>query len=163
MSSLSVKKLVVLLGIVFIARPALPADSATFERSANGVTFHTSNGNMSIAVCSDRVIHVVVSPTKEIPESNVPSVTRPCSGTPFKLSSTPANVSVKTTSMNVEIDRSSLAVKFKNSAGDTVLAEQDNSGRSIAPIKIGEVPSYEVRQDFILSPDEALYGLGQHQ
>jgi len=163
MSSLSFKKLVILFGIVFIARPALPADSATFERSANGVTFHTSNGNMLIAVCSDRVIHVVVSPTKEIPESNVPSVTRPCSGTPFKLSSTPAKVSVKTTSMNVEIDRSSLAVKFKNSAGDTVLAEQDKSGRSIAPIMIGEVPSNEVRQDFILSPDEALYGLGQHQ
>jgi len=163
MSSLSFKKLVILFGIVFIARPALPADSATFERSANGVTFHLSNGSMLIAVCSDRVIHVVVSPTKEIPESNVPSVTRPCSGTPFKLSSTPANVSVKTTSMNVEIDRSSLAVKFKNSAGDTVLAEQDKSGRSIAPIMIGEVPSNEVRQDFILSPDEALYGLGQHQ
>jgi alpha-D-xyloside xylohydrolase len=163
MSSLSFKKLVILFGIVFIARPALPADSAAFERSANGVTFHTSNGNMLIAVCSDRVIHVVVSPTKEIPESNVPSVTRPCSGTPFKLSSTPASVSVKTSSMNVEIDRSSLTVKFKNSAGDTVLVEQDKSGRSIAPIMIGEVPSNEVRQDFILSPDEALYGLGQHQ
>ena len=163
MSSSCFRKPVVLLGIVFIAHPALPADSATFERSANGVTFHTSNGSMLIAVCSDRVIHVVVSPTKDIPESNVPSVTRPCSGTAFRLSSTAADVSVKTSSMNVDIDRSSLAVKFKNSAGDTVLAEQANNGRSIAPIKIGEVPSYEVRQDFLLSPDEALYGLGQHQ
>ncbi len=163
MSSLSFKKLVVLLGIVFIAHPALPADSAAFERSANGVTFHTSNGSMLIAVCSDRVIHVVVSPTKEIPESNVPSVTSPCSGTAFKLSSTAASVSVKTSSMDVEIDRSSLAVKFKNSSGDTVLAEQANNGRSIAPIMIGDVPSYEVRQDFLLSPDEALYGVGQHQ
>ena len=163
MSLLNFRKLVVLLGIVFVARPALPANSAAFERSANGVTFRTSNGSMLVAVCSDRVIHVVVSPTKEIPESNVPSVTRPCSGTPFKVSSTAANVSIKTSSMNVEIDRASLAVKFRNSAGDTILAEQDNSGRSIAPIKIGEVPSYEVRQDFLLSPDEALYGLGQHQ
>jgi alpha-D-xyloside xylohydrolase len=163
MLSLSFRKLVILLGIVFIARAALPADSATFERSSNGVTFHSSNGSMLIAVCSDRVIHVVVSPTKEIPESNVPSVIRPCSGTAFKLSSTSASVSVKTSSMNVEIDRSSQAVKFKNSGGDTILAEQDKNGRSIAPIKIGEVPSYEVRQDFFLSPDEALYGLGQHQ
>ena len=32
MSSLSFRKLVVLLGIAFIARPALPADSAAFER-----------------------------------------------------------------------------------------------------------------------------------
>ena len=163
MLSLNLRKLFILFGIAFIARPALPLDSAAFEQSANGVTFRNPNRTMLVAVCTDRVIHVVVSPTKEIPESNVPSVPRPCSGTRFKLSSTSDSVSIKTSSLDIVIDRVSLAVKFENSAGQTVLAEQTNNGRAITPIEIGNVPSYEVRQDFLLSQDEALYGLGQHQ
>jgi alpha-D-xyloside xylohydrolase len=163
MLSLNLRKLLILFGIAFIARSAHPLDSATFERSASGVTFHNTDRTMLVAVCTDRVIHVVVSPTKDIPRSNVPSVIRPCSGIPFKMSSTAASVSIRTPSLNVEIDRSSLAVRFDNSAGQTVLAEQANSGRAITPIEIGTVPSYEVRQEFLLSPDEALYGLGQHQ
>jgi alpha-D-xyloside xylohydrolase len=163
MSSLNLRKLLILFGIAFIARPALPLDSAAFERSASGVTFHNSNRTMLVAVCADRVIHVVVSPTTEIPESNVPSVIRPCDGTPFKLSSTAADVSIKTSALNVVIDRTSFAVRFLTAAGQTVLAEQPDNGRTITVIKIGTLPSYEVRQDFRLSRDEALYGLGQHQ
>jgi alpha-D-xyloside xylohydrolase len=163
MSSFSFRKLVIVLAIGFIARPALPLGSAAFERSEKGVTFRTSNRTMLVSVCSDKVIHVVVSPTKDIPESNVPTVIRPCSGTPFKLSSTSSKVSLKTSSVIVEIDRDSLAVEFKNSAGERISAEQAKDGRVITPIAIGTASSFEVKQDFLLSPDEALYGLGQHQ
>lgn len=163
MSFMSLRKLLILFGIAFIARPALPLDSAAFERSTNGVTFRNSNRTMLVAVCSDRVIHVLVSPTKEIPKSNVPSVVRPCGGTPFKLSSTAVDASIRTSVLKVVIDRASLAIRFLTAAGQTVLAEQTDNGRAITPIEIGTVPSYEVRQDFLLSPDEALYGLGQHQ
>ena len=130
MLSLNLRRLLILFGIALIARPAHALDSAAFERSASGVTFRNSDRTMLVAVCTDRVIHVVVSPTKDIPQSNVPSVTRPCSGIPFKMSSTAASVSIRTPSLMVEIDRASLAVRFDNSAGQTVLAEQKNNGRS---------------------------------
>jgi len=34
---------------------------------SNGVTFQTAAGTMRIEACGDRVIHVVASPTSEIP------------------------------------------------------------------------------------------------
>ena len=39
---------------------------------ANGVTFRTAAGTMRIEACGDRVIHVVASPTSEIPEPQGP-------------------------------------------------------------------------------------------
>ena len=45
---------------------------------SNGVTFRTAAGTMRIEACGDRVIHVVASPTSEIPSPKVPIVTQPC-------------------------------------------------------------------------------------
>src|SRR5438552_5598867 len=45
---------------------------------ANGVTFHTAAGTMRVEVCGERVVHVVASPTSEIPNPKVPIVTQPC-------------------------------------------------------------------------------------
>lgn len=156
-------KLSFMLGIISLACLAHAAESAVFERSASGVTFHNSSGAMLVGVCSDRVIHVVVSPTADIPESNVPTVVRRCGITPFKVSSTADSVTITTASLEVEIDRESLAIKFNNHDGRLALGERSAGGRLMRPIEVGSVSAYEVRQDFDLSPDEALYGLGQHQ
>ena len=163
MSSYAFRGLVVFLGSAAIAHSALSLDSSSFQRSSNGVKVEAANETMSVTVCSERVLHVVISPTKNIPESNVPSVTKPCHGVPFKLTSTAKKIVISTSSLRAAIDRASLAITFTDSAGKVILAEQSVNGREITPIKIGAFPSNEVRQDFLLSPDEALYGLGQHQ
>lgn len=163
MSSFKLGTLLVALAITTVAQPARSYGAAAFEQSASGITLRGPNRTMQVSVCSDRVIHVVVSPTKDIPESKVPSVVRPCTGTPFKATSTARSVTIRTSALNVEVDRDTLAVRFLNSAGKTVLAEKAQDGRTIEPIVVDSVPMYEVQQDFQLSPDEALYGLGQHQ
>jgi alpha-D-xyloside xylohydrolase len=163
MSLLKSNKLVALLGLISVAVPVLAADGAPFSKSANGVTFRGSNGDVFVAVCSDRVVHVVASPTKEIPESNVPVAIHSCDGAQFQTTSDREHVFIRTASLTVEVDRKSLAVRFLNVAGKPILAEQTDNGRSMTPIQVDSVPMFEVRQDFLLSPDEALYGLGQHQ
>jgi alpha-D-xyloside xylohydrolase len=163
MSLLKFGKLGILLGGMIFTSPAFSLDGASFTRSPNGVTFQDSKQTVLLQVCSDSVIHVVASPTKNISESIVPTVTRKCSGGSFKLSSSAAMVSIKTPVVTVDVDRASLAVQFLNARGERVLAEKSDGGRSMAPISVGTESMYEVQQDFFLSPDEALYGLGQHQ
>lgn len=46
----------------------------SFERNRNNVTLYSKNGALRIEVCSDRIIHVVASPTREIPAAIVPTV-----------------------------------------------------------------------------------------
>ena len=162
MPLLKSEKLVILFSIVSIAHPLLCLD-ASFSRSESGVTFQNANGIMRVDVCSERVVHVVASPTKDIPESKVPIVVSPCNGSSLHVSSTQKSVSIKTSSLNVEVDKSSLAVRFLTETGHSILSEQSANGRIIKPINVDATPMFEVRQDFLLSPDEALYGLGQHQ
>ena len=141
----------------------LHANAQAIERSANGVTLHSSSGALHVAVCSERVIRVEASPTDEFPKSIVPTVIRPCGGASFTISSNASTVSIKTSVLKVEIDRATSSVRFLTAAGQPVLSEQPNGGRTIAPVDVDGMQTYEIRQDFLLSPDEALYGLGQHQ
>jgi len=133
------------------------------ERSAKGVTLHSSTGALRVSVCSDRVIRVEASLTGEFQKSIVPAVIRPCGGAAFAISSNASTVSIKTGVLKVEIDRATSSVRFLTSAGQPVLSEQEHDGRTIAPLDVDGMHTYEIRQDFLLSPNEALYGLGQHQ
>ncbi len=141
----------------------LHANAQAIERSANGVTLHSSSGALHISVCSERVIRVEASPTDEFPKSIVPTVIRPCGGASFTISSNASTVSIRTSVLKVEIDRATSSVRFLTAAGQPVLSEQEHDGRTIAPVDVDGMHTYEIRQDFLLSPDEALYGLGQHQ
>jgi alpha-D-xyloside xylohydrolase len=158
---------VLILLLVLYAAPiavrASSQDSSGFERSSDGITLQSPSGALHVAVCSERVIHVVASPTQEIPNTIVPAVIRPCSGAQFTVSSTAAAVFIKTSAVRVEIDRVTNAVRFLTAAGEPVLSEKPADGRSILPENTDGMRTYEVRQDFLLSPGEAVYGLGQHQ
>ena len=143
--------------------PCAPSTTQSFERSRIGVTLHSSSGILHVDICSERVIHVVASATDEIPKPIVPTVIRPCRGVRFTISSGTSTVSIKTSALRVEIDRATNSVRFLTAAGQPVLSEQPNSGRTITPVNLDGMQTYEIRQDFLLSPNEALYGLGQHQ
>jgi alpha-D-xyloside xylohydrolase len=166
MRSSLMRMLVVIFGAaVFCAGAVLPpgAHAQAIERDLNGVTLHSPKGTVRVAVCSEKVIHVEASATDDFPKSIVPVVTHPCGGTSFTISSSAATVTIKTSVLRIEIDRATGSVRFLTSAGKPVLSEQPNGGRTIPPESADTPHTYEVRQNFLLSPGEALFGLGQHQ
>jgi alpha-D-xyloside xylohydrolase len=142
---------------------SLDTHGQPIERNPDGVTLHSASGTLQIDVCSASVIHVEASPTDQFPTSIVPAVIHPCGGASFTVSSSRSTVSIKTSALRVDLDRASNSVRFLTAAGQTVLSEQPHAGRSIVPENVDGLQTYRVRQDFLLSPEEALYGLGQHQ
>ena len=148
-----------------IAALVLPSlsNAQAIERSKDGVVLHSSSETLHVAVCSERVIHIVASATDEIPKPIVPTVIRPCGGAPFTVSSSASAVSIKTSALKIEIARATNSVRFLTAAGQLVLSEQPSGGRTITPVAVDGMQTYEIRQDFLMSADEALYGLGQHQ
>ena len=145
---------------------ALPpgAQAQAIERNPDGVTLHSPSGMLRVDVCSERVIRVQVSPTDQFPKSIVPSVIHSCGGAPFTVSSNRSTVSIRTSALRVEVDRGSGTVRFLTSTGQPVLSEQPHDGRTIvAPVTVDGLEEYRVRQDFLLTPGEAIYGLGQRQ
>ena len=53
--------------------------------------------------------------------------------------------------------------EFLTAAGQPILSEQGSHGRTITPVDVDGLHTNEIGQDFLFSPNEALYGLGQHQ
>ena len=135
----------------------------SFERNRNNVTLYSKNGALRIEVCSDRIIHVVASPTREIPAAIVPTVIGQCNGGDFKVASDKTTVTVSTGAVQVSVNRASGAIRFVSADGKTILSEPTGGGRKLTPAMIDGTPTFHVQQEFLSPRDEALYGLGQHQ
>ena len=135
----------------------------SFEQNANGATLYAESGALRIAVCSDRIVHVVASPVREIPVAIVPAVIGECNDREFKIESNKSTISVRTTALEVSVDRATGVVRFLTSDGKTILSEPASGGRRLTPQSIQGVSTFQVQQAFLSPEDEALYGLGQHQ
>ncbi len=154
--------LAVLAPCIAIASTVNPSGSF-MEKTGNGVILRSAGLTLHVGVCSDRVVHVVASTTEKIPNPLVPVVIHPCDGADFQVSSSASTVSLKTRLLKVIIDRKSMSVRFQAVDGRRILSEEPTDGRTIVPVDIEGTHTYQVEQKFLLSPDEALYGLGQHQ
>ena len=60
------------------------------------------------------------------------------------------------------MDKNTGAIQFLTEGRDPILSEQPQNGRIVPPAEASD-SNDGVRQEFMLSPGEALYGLGQHQ
>src|SRR5579871_5113491 len=140
-----------------------PARAQDLQPTRNGAVIHSAAGIVRVEVCSDSVIHIVAGPAAGQPEQAiVPAMIQPCSGVKFKVSSDGHSENILTSKVRVEVDKQTGAVRFLKTSGDVVLSEQPQNGRTLSAGN-SQASSAQVRQDFLLSPGEALYGLGQHQ
>ena len=133
------------------------------RRDSNGVTIRTAAGAIRIEVCGNNVIHVVASPTFEIPNPKVPVVTQPCRANNFQVRVGKKEVRLSTATMIVTVDAATGALSFLSTDGRPVLSESKEGGKGFDVPSVFEAKAWQVQQSFISPPDEAMYGLGQHQ
>jgi alpha-D-xyloside xylohydrolase len=158
---------ILVLTSAMVAGPATasPTTSTRYsiEQTTDGITLSSADLTLHVGVCSATVIHVVATRLAKIPEAIVPVVIHPCSGAKFSISSTSTTLSLKTSTLKVEVDRAAMSVRFLSANGQLVLSEQPDHGRELVPVDFEGTHAYEIQQHFVLSPHESLYGLGQHQ
>ncbi|MCM1256002.1 MAG: DUF5110 domain-containing protein [Duncaniella sp.] len=68
----------------------------------------------------------------------------------------------KSSALQVELDNATGGIIFTNNDGDILLRDKDY-GTQFTAIDDAGKPSYNVRQAFLLEPDEIIYGMGQQQ
>lgn len=130
---------------------------------AAGVVLKMGTGTMKIESCGDRVIHVVVSRTGEIPAPIVPIVTQECDGKALKTVAGNQRVKIRTASIEVRVNSATSAVSFWTNAGELLLAEPEAGGKAFDVQSAPNNDAWQIQQTFTSPSDEALYGLGQHQ
>ncbi|MGE5082423.1 MAG: TIM-barrel domain-containing protein, partial [Acidobacteriota bacterium] len=123
----------------------------------------TTAGTMRIELCGDRVVHVVASPTAEIPSPKVPVVVQPCKAQNFQVASDKNKIKLSTEELTISVDRLTSGLSFSNKNGAPLLDEPKEGGKAFDVPSVFETKTWQVQQTFSSPSDESLYGLGQHQ
>ena len=144
---------------------ASPAPVVSWQKQADGVTFHLRSGILKVQVRTPGVIRVLYGPGPDAPAHRSLSVIEPTQHVSWRLVTTPQCVTLSTGPVQAQADRSSSAVRFLDTHGTPILSETAG-GRSLTPVTLaGETPeaAYRSQQSFALPADEDIYGLRQHR
>ncbi len=142
---------------------AAPIAVASVKNDANGVTLQMNPGVMRLEVYSPRIIRVTYTAQDHLPASASLAVISKPERTKWKLSDTTGEIILRTDEIQARVNRATGAVSFFDKDGAPILAENPNGGKSLMPDQINGINTLQSRQEFELAPNEAIYGLGQHQ
>ena len=117
---------------------------------------------VQLKVIADNIIRVTALPEKDLPTLKSLIITGKKEIAKFDVVDKKVTVSLKTSKITATVNLQTGAVSFFDESGKQLLAERV-LGRSIQPQVFEGEKLYNIRQDFITSPDDAWYGLGQHQ
>ncbi|MEJ6979365.1 TIM-barrel domain-containing protein [Pedobacter sp. P351] len=161
------KNLIVFTGAFFtlISTGSLLAQTGSFKKLDNGILIalpdNAECSSLKLEVISDKIIHVVASATdaRVSPLSLMISNANPKS-VKWSVEQKSEQLYLRTGSIIVQVSLVSGALDFRDATGKPVLL---NGSKTITPVSYNGESSYFIKQVFQISPNEAFYGLGQHQ
>lgn len=143
----------------------------SFSKTSDGVIIYPDEslaGNtraIRLQVISDNIIRVLASPRKEFPVlKSLMTVTRNSQVPEWNLvpGQDKENITLKTKQITAIASISTGNVVFYDGAGNIILGEK-KMGRSFQETVFEGERTFSINQLFDTAPDDAWYGLGQHQ
>jgi alpha-D-xyloside xylohydrolase len=148
-------------GGLLTASVAAPG-GADVRKQSDGVALKLEQGTLRVQVFSPRVVRVTYGLRDKLPDTRSLSVVARPERVRWKLNENPDDLRLQTDELEVRINRATGELAFCDKAGSPLLAEKDGGGRQLTPARVGICDTLRSRQDFVLPPDEAIFGLGQH-
>jgi alpha-D-xyloside xylohydrolase len=137
----------------------------SYWRTADGVDFHLQHGTLNVRLCTDSMVHVTYRtgdaadhPQPWIAKTSWPRVA-------FQVADDANhNIVLSTSRIRIVAERDSSALVFEDEHGNVVVRESASPApRDLTPAVVNGENTFHASAYFDLTPDEALYGLGQHQ
>lgn len=159
------KKLPFLLAGIFLAG----CSSQSYEVTNDSVVINlqknkeTGASKVRVQVIQDELIHVSATPDTDFPKDSSLIIVPGIKSVPFKVKEINDSVEVATAKLKVRISKKDGGIKFSDTNGKVILAEQAGGGKTFNPIEVEGKKAYTVKQIFDSPSDESFYGLGQHQ
>ena len=149
---------------------SFPQES-NYTRTNDGIIIYPDTGffgqakAVRLQVINDNIIRVIASPQKDFPPVKSLIISYTNAALPqWELVPDKAGhaVTIKTKSLSITAGLKTGKVLFYDAEGKEILAEQE-TGEKLAPAILEGERTYTIKQRFETSPDDAWYGLGQHQ
>lgn len=152
------------------AHPAIaePNDGLVIQqvtRNATDVQIHFAQGVLRIEPCTANIARITYAPGNTIPTLSNPYMPHAnCVPVSFQLQQLPKAIVIKMPQLTVSVRRESGAVYFSTPDGKELLHESDFPlPRQMKTVNTDGLSTYRASVWFALTPQEHLYGLGQHQ
>jgi len=136
--------------------------NTTLEQIQNGVQIETEELNLKAQFYADDIVRVV----KWLPGASAEKLslvviqdTLPAVEIKFKENS--KEVILSSSKITLNISKKDGKIEYLNSQDESILKE--NGKASITPVEYEHENAFSLKQKFQLTPDEGVYGLGQHQ
>lgn len=154
-----------LLGLGFLAVPTfgMPIAVTAVHKNAGGITLQMQTGILRLEVYSARIIRVTYTTQAQLPDVASLAVIGKPAPTKWDLRERPDKIILRTDEIQAHVNRTTGAVSFFEEDGTPLLAENPAGGKSLVQNQINGEATFRSRQEFVLAPNEAIYGLGQHQ
>ncbi|HOX28881.1 MAG TPA: glycoside hydrolase family 31 protein, partial [bacterium] len=148
---------------LFVAGAAAEAASKPV-RMPDGVVIPAAGGKLRVQVETDGIIRVRFAPGGEFStRKSIITVEKKRSAPAWRMEENAGGISIITKRLRAKIDPGAGAVTFLDAKGGVLLRERADGGRETTPAIVLDENTYNVKQSFIVSPGEGLYGLGQYQ
>jgi alpha-D-xyloside xylohydrolase len=146
--------------------PARAAAAGPYVRIAGGVVVTPTAGEakkIRLEVVSPTIIHVTAFPSDKLalPRSLM-AVRTGSDDVRFTVGARAGAVAVSTGKLTAVVRLDGGQVVFEDGRGRAITSEVAG-GRQMRPVSVDGKPCYAIGQQFESAPDEAFYGLGQHQ
>ena len=148
-----------------ISTKPLFAQTGNYKKLDNGVLINLSKSadcaSIKLEVLSDRIIHVVASPVfTDLSPASLMLSNEKLKPVKWSLSQKQDDIFLNTASLIVQVSLQTGSIIFKDISGKNILL---NGRKSLTPVSYHGESSYLIKQVFQVTPNEAFYGLGQHQ
>ena len=130
---------------------------------ANGIELETSFGKLRVQFHADNIVRVIkMAPGAPLPRASLAVLPSELPLINFQRTESSTEVILSTEHLSARIERANGMIHFCSAMGDPLLSEQ---GRTlISHVSLPYEPNaFSIQESFTLAPDEAIYGLGQHQ
>ncbi|UAY50854.1 glycoside hydrolase family 31 protein [Ferruginibacter albus] len=129
-----------------------------WEKGNNSLTVTTKNGQLVFIPYLNKTIQIKFGSPVNIPELKNYGVVNSPQRIEFKVTDTKNAIELKTAFYSLSIDKSNSSISFYDQKGKKVVEEFPGANRSAITNK-----QLVIKDNFQLTADEALYGLGQYR
>jgi len=142
----------------------------TWQKTDDGVVIKLRPGSpeiprqMILEVVNEEIIHVIASPEKGFSdEKSLCVIDQDSHETTFQVRQERDTLVLSTDKVRVKASLETGQLTFCDINNNVILREYQGGGKKFTPVNVEGTSGYSLSQVFLSPPDEAFYGLGQHQ
>ncbi len=152
---------IILLSLLSLFSSNISFGQKNYTLTNDGIRLKSGDNILQIHVVNNKIIRIRFYPEKLRNERKSLVVFNPkLENVNWNAEQRNNKIVLTTRSLQLNIDEKTCQITFQDSAGNILLKEKS---RTIIPAVILNENTFHIQQKFQLSPEEALYGLGQHQ